>query len=146
MSFKFMFIKNEVSWIPNKHYSGVYGLLKLILPRLLPETLEKVRSYISPPPPPRELWSNVQYIQTTVAKLCLFFPLQIIVLDTDIIFATDIAELWELFSEQNDKKVMKIFFFLGLDSQSYKTTLDLQIRTSQTANNIIYPTWRTYIF
>ena len=50
MSFKFMFIKNEVSWIPNKHYSGVYGLLKLILPRLLPETLEKVRSYISSPP------------------------------------------------------------------------------------------------
>lgn len=62
-------LMNEVSWIPNKHYSGVYGLLKLILPRLLPETLEKI-----------------------------------IVLDTDIIFATDIAELWELFSEQNGKK------------------------------------------
>ncbi|KAK0183505.1 hypothetical protein PV327_001542 [Microctonus hyperodae] len=25
----------KVSWIPNKHYSGVYGLLKLILPEIL---------------------------------------------------------------------------------------------------------------
>lgn len=27
----------KVSWIPNKHYSGVYGLLKLILPEALSE-------------------------------------------------------------------------------------------------------------
>ena len=35
-------LQAEVSWIPNKHYSGVYGLMKLVLPRALPETLEKV--------------------------------------------------------------------------------------------------------
>ena len=60
---------SEVSWIPNKHYSGVYGLLKLTLTKLLPETIGRI-----------------------------------IVLDTDIIFATDIAELWELFSEQSAKQ------------------------------------------
>ena len=32
----------KVAWIPNKHYSGVYGLMKLTLPKTLPETLEKV--------------------------------------------------------------------------------------------------------
>ena len=26
----------DVAWIPNKHYSGVYGLLKLTLPKILP--------------------------------------------------------------------------------------------------------------
>ena len=31
-------------------------------------------------------------------------------LDTDIIFATDIGELWELFTEQNDKKVNEHIF------------------------------------
>lgn len=28
----------KVSWIPNKHYSGVYGLLKLILPEAIAES------------------------------------------------------------------------------------------------------------
>lgn len=55
-------LQGEVSWIPNKHYSGVYGLMKLVLPRALPDTLDKV-----------------------------------IVLDTDITFASDIAELWRIF-------------------------------------------------
>ncbi|GCC18332.1 hypothetical protein chiPu_0017895 [Chiloscyllium punctatum] len=52
-------LKPEVSWIPNKHYSGIYGLMKLVLTKTLPASLERV-----------------------------------IVLDTDITFATDIAELW----------------------------------------------------
>uniref|UniRef100_A0A8B9ZJ37 LARGE xylosyl- and glucuronyltransferase 2 n=1 Tax=Anas platyrhynchos TaxID=8839 RepID=A0A8B9ZJ37_ANAPL len=52
-------LKPEVSWIPNKHYSGIYGLMKLTLTKALPSNLSKV-----------------------------------IVLDTDITFATDIAELW----------------------------------------------------
>ncbi|XP_037086454.1 LARGE xylosyl- and glucuronyltransferase 1-like [Pollicipes pollicipes] len=56
-------ITDEVDWVPNKHYSGVYGLVKLMLPKVLPVTLRKA-----------------------------------IVLDTDITFATDIAELWRLFS------------------------------------------------
>ena len=32
----------QVAWIPNKHYSGVYGLMKLTLPKTLPASLEKV--------------------------------------------------------------------------------------------------------
>eukprot|EP00096_Caligus_rogercresseyi_P012646 TRINITY_DN5364_c0_g1_i1.p1 TRINITY_DN5364_c0_g1~~TRINITY_DN5364_c0_g1_i1.p1 ORF type:complete len:743 (+),score=142.12 TRINITY_DN5364_c0_g1_i1:258-2231(+) len=28
-------ISNEVSWVPNKHYSGIYGLLKLTIPKVL---------------------------------------------------------------------------------------------------------------
>eukprot|EP00063_Salmo_salar_P069829 XP_014044664.1 PREDICTED: glycosyltransferase-like protein LARGE1 [Salmo salar] len=55
-------LKAEVSWIPNKHYSGIYGLMKLVLTKTLPPDLQKV-----------------------------------IVLDTDITFATDIAELWAVF-------------------------------------------------
>uniref|UniRef100_A0A8C6WSP4 LARGE xylosyl- and glucuronyltransferase 1 n=1 Tax=Neogobius melanostomus TaxID=47308 RepID=A0A8C6WSP4_9GOBI len=55
-------LKSEVSWIPNKHYSGIYGLMKLVLTKTLPSALQKV-----------------------------------IVLDTDITFATDIAELWAVF-------------------------------------------------
>lgn len=54
----------EVSWIPNKHYSGIYGLMKLTLTKALPSNLSKV-----------------------------------VVLDTDITFATDIAELWAVFGK-----------------------------------------------
>ena len=34
-------VVDEVSWIPNKHYSGIFGLLKLTLPKILPKHLEK---------------------------------------------------------------------------------------------------------
>jgi len=57
-------LQPEVSWIPNKHYSGIYGLMKLTLTKALPSNLSKV-----------------------------------IVLDTDITFATDIAELWAVFGK-----------------------------------------------
>ena len=33
---------HKISWIPNKHYSGVYGLLKLIILEILPKHIEKV--------------------------------------------------------------------------------------------------------
>ncbi|KAM6335936.1 xylosyl- and glucuronyltransferase LARGE2 [Podargus strigoides] len=64
-------LKPEVSWIPNKHYSGIYGLMKLTLTKALPTNLSKV-----------------------------------IVLDTDITFATDIAELWAVFGKFSDKQVI----------------------------------------
>lgn len=64
-------LTSEVAWIPNKHYSGVYGLLKLTLPKLLPQSLDKV-----------------------------------IVLDTDVTFSADIAELWAVFSSFSDKQVI----------------------------------------
>ncbi|KAA8580453.1 hypothetical protein FQN60_005988 [Etheostoma spectabile] len=60
-------LKSEVSWIPNKHYSGIYGLMKLVLTKTLPSDLQRV-----------------------------------IVLDTDITFATDIAELWAVFHKFKD--------------------------------------------
>ncbi|GAB6029780.1 LARGE xylosyl- and glucuronyltransferase 2 [Chamberlinius hualienensis] len=64
-------IQNDVSWIPNKHYSGVFGLMKLTLPRTLPDNLAKV-----------------------------------IVLDTDVTFASDISELWKHFSRFGDKQAI----------------------------------------
>ncbi|KAL1459095.1 hypothetical protein WDU94_011103 [Cyamophila willieti] len=64
-------VVDDVSWIPNKHYSGVYGLLKLTLPKVLPETLSKT-----------------------------------IVLDTDVIFATDIAQLWQLFTQLRHRQTI----------------------------------------
>lgn len=35
-------VVDDVSWVPNKHYSGIYGLLKLTLPKILPQNLHKV--------------------------------------------------------------------------------------------------------
>ncbi|XP_069888135.1 xylosyl- and glucuronyltransferase LARGE2 isoform X2 [Dipodomys merriami] len=64
-------LKPQISWIPNKHYSGLYGLMKLVLPLALPPSLARV-----------------------------------IVLDTDVTFASDIAELWALFAHFSDKQVI----------------------------------------
>ena len=64
-------VVNDVSWIPNKHYSGVFGLLKLTLPKILPSTLEDV-----------------------------------IILDTDVTFATDIGKLWTVFRKFNKKQAL----------------------------------------
>uniref|UniRef100_A0A8C5E6N7 LARGE xylosyl- and glucuronyltransferase 1 n=1 Tax=Gouania willdenowi TaxID=441366 RepID=A0A8C5E6N7_GOUWI len=64
-------LKSEVSWIPNKHYSGIYGLMKLVLTKALPSDLQRV-----------------------------------IVLDTDITFATDIAELWAVFHKFKGQQVL----------------------------------------
>uniref|UniRef100_A0A4W3K9S0 LARGE xylosyl- and glucuronyltransferase 1 n=1 Tax=Callorhinchus milii TaxID=7868 RepID=A0A4W3K9S0_CALMI len=64
-------LKSEVSWIPNKHYSGIYGLMKLVLTKTLPASLERV-----------------------------------IVLDTDITFATDIAELWTVLHKFKGQQVL----------------------------------------
>ncbi|XP_022363252.1 LARGE xylosyl- and glucuronyltransferase 2 isoform X4 [Enhydra lutris kenyoni] len=64
-------LKPHVSWIPNKHYSGLYGLMKLVLPAALPPDLARV-----------------------------------IVLDTDVTFASDIAELWALFAHFSDEQVI----------------------------------------
>jgi glycosyltransferase-like protein LARGE len=35
-------VVDDVAWVPNKHYSGIYGLLKLTLPKVLPSSLHKV--------------------------------------------------------------------------------------------------------
>ncbi|KAM9220831.1 xylosyl- and glucuronyltransferase LARGE2 isoform 3-T3 [Dugong dugon] len=64
-------VRSQVSWIPNTHYSGLYGLLKLVLPDALPPDLARV-----------------------------------IVLDTDITFASDIAELWAFFAHFSDKQMI----------------------------------------
>ncbi|KAK3720770.1 hypothetical protein QZH41_011788, partial [Actinostola sp. cb2023] len=63
--------EDKVKWIPNKHYSGVFGLMKLVLTEALPEALDKV-----------------------------------VVLDTDIIFASDVAELWRLLDNLTGKKAI----------------------------------------
>ncbi|KAK2569201.1 Xylosyl- and glucuronyltransferase LARGE1 [Acropora cervicornis] len=62
-------LKEKVSWIPNKHYSGIFGLMKLVLTEALPQSLDKV-----------------------------------VVLDTDVIFASDIAELWRIFDQLTGKQ------------------------------------------
>ena len=64
----------HVKWIANTHYSGVFGLAKLTLPSLLPETLNSV-----------------------------------IVLDTDIMLAADIGELWMYARElKRSKKLLAL--------------------------------------
>lgn len=68
-------VESDISWIPNKHYSGIYGLMKLTLVKILPKDLD-----------------------------------QVIVLDTDITFATDIAELWSLFNKFQDSQVLTRIF------------------------------------
>lgn len=39
--------------------------------------------------------------------------LQVVVLDTDVIFASDIAELWRIFDQLTGKKVSTDFLFKG---------------------------------
>ncbi|KAL4664933.1 hypothetical protein H8959_005134 [Pygathrix nigripes] len=76
-------LKSEVSWIPNKHYSGIYGLMKLVLTKTLPANLERV-----------------------------------IVLDTDITFATDIAELWAVFHKFKEDLKRSLWLTCGDDLKS----------------------------
>ena len=38
-------LQDKVSWIPNKHYSGIFGLMKLVLTEVLPQSLDKVWSW-----------------------------------------------------------------------------------------------------
>jgi len=64
-------LQEKVSWIPNKHYSGIFGLMKLVLTEAIPQSLDKV-----------------------------------VVLDTDVIFASDIAELWRIFDQLTGKKAI----------------------------------------
>ncbi|XP_026751626.1 xylosyl- and glucuronyltransferase LARGE2s-like [Galleria mellonella] len=63
----------QVRWIPNSHYSGIYGLVKLLFPSILPNSLK-----------------------------------QVIVLDSDLTFLCDIAELWNLFRNMSNDQ------FIGL--------------------------------
>lgn len=60
----------EVKWIPNSHYSGIFALVKLLFPDILPESLR-----------------------------------QVVVLDSDLTFLCDIAELWAMFRNMTDKQV-----------------------------------------
>lgn len=76
-------VVSDISWIPNKHYSGIYGLMKLTLVKILPKDLDKV-----------------------------------IVLDTDITFATDIAELWSLFHKFQDSQVLIHIFKIKQNSSN----------------------------
>lgn len=34
-------LQEKVSWIPNKHYSGIFGLMKLVLTEAIPQSLDK---------------------------------------------------------------------------------------------------------
>nr|XP_002128775.1 LARGE xylosyl- and glucuronyltransferase 2-like [Ciona intestinalis] len=62
---------DEVSWIPNKHYSGVYGLMKLTILTVLPANVGKI-----------------------------------IVLDTDLIFAHDVTEIWQYFDKFGENEAI----------------------------------------
>ena len=55
-------IIHDVSWIMTTHYSGIFGLMKLALNKVLPQDVKRV-----------------------------------IVLDTDIVLASDISQLWKVF-------------------------------------------------
>lgn len=55
----------DVRWVPNTHYSGVFGLLKLLFPKIIPVSVTN----------------------------------KIIILDTDLIFLSDIYELWKMFEK-----------------------------------------------
>ena len=84
-------IASQVSWIPNRHYSGIFGLMKLILPDVLPPSLTRV-----------------------------------LVLDTDVTFATDIADLWDLFPDMlgDAKQVNKNTFRSVKNSEGRNNSRD----------------------
>ncbi|XP_062528123.1 xylosyl- and glucuronyltransferase LARGE2s isoform X2 [Bombyx mori] len=61
---------SEVRWIPNSHYSGVYALVKLLFPDILPENLDRI-----------------------------------IVLDSDLTFLSDVAEIWRMFRNMTNEQI-----------------------------------------
>lgn len=61
---------SQVKWIQNSHYSGIYALVKLLFPEILPPSLHRV-----------------------------------IVLDSDLTFLSDVAELWAMFRNMTDEQV-----------------------------------------
>ncbi|XP_013171453.1 PREDICTED: glycosyltransferase-like protein LARGE2 isoform X2 [Papilio xuthus] len=61
---------SQVRWVPNSHYSGIYALVKLLFPDILPDTLQ-----------------------------------QVIVLDSDLTFLCDIAELWNIFNNMTENQL-----------------------------------------
>lgn len=62
---------DDVRWVPNSHYSGIYGLMKLQFPKIIPKDVTN----------------------------------RIIILDTDLIFTSDIYELWRFFDSFNYQQV-----------------------------------------
>lgn len=79
-----------IDWIPNRHYSGIYGLMKLTLTEILPESLDKI-----------------------------------IVLDTDVFFLANIAELWSQFHNHSEKQAIGLVenqskWYLGSLFRNYK--------------------------
>lgn len=66
---------SQVRWIPNSHYSGIYALVKLLLPDILPASLT-----------------------------------QVIVLDSDLTFLCDIAELWMVFRNMTRNQVSMLIW------------------------------------
>ncbi|KAH9637490.1 hypothetical protein HF086_010901 [Spodoptera exigua] len=64
---------SQVQWIRNSHYSGIYALVKLLFPDILPDSIS-----------------------------------QAIVLDSDLTFLCDVAELWAMFRNMTDDQ------FIGL--------------------------------
>lgn len=130
-------LQSYVSWIPNKHYSGVYGLMKLTLPSTLPVTLDKVWTFSSPcflllivlcpslallsvlrfP----FLHSSINLYVITINKLSSQSSStnQVIVLDTDITFASDVAELWSMFRKFAGKQVTLEFSLRFIRGMSF---------------------------
>lgn len=92
-------VKPDISWIPNRHYSGVYGLMKLTLPKTLPASMNKVRIYFF------FVLLRMIFNMTNLWMTNVFLYFQVIVLDTDVTFATDIAELWKIFRVLRGKQV-----------------------------------------
>ncbi|XP_065909688.1 xylosyl- and glucuronyltransferase LARGE2s-like [Dysidea avara] len=76
----------RVTMIDNAHYSGVYGLMKLVLPEALPVSLS-----------------------------------QVIVLDTDLTFTTDVTLLWRIMSKM--KGLSKLLGLVENQSDWYLGTL-----------------------
>eukprot|EP00794_Sanderia_malayensis_P017939 gene17939-19730_t len=82
--------KPFIDWIPNRHYSGIYGLMKLTLTELLPDSLDRT-----------------------------------IVLDTDVFFLADIAELWSQFHNFTKRQAVGLVenqskWYLGNLFKNYK--------------------------
>uniref|UniRef100_A0A5S6QQW4 Glycosyltransferase-like protein LARGE2 n=1 Tax=Trichuris muris TaxID=70415 RepID=A0A5S6QQW4_TRIMR len=64
-------ILEKVAWMPNSHYSGVFGLIKLILIDILPQNIDKV-----------------------------------LVLDSDVLVLSDLADLWSVFKRFNSTQML----------------------------------------
>ncbi|KAF8375179.1 hypothetical protein PRIPAC_81608, partial [Pristionchus pacificus] len=86
--------RSRVDWVPNKHYSAIYGLIRLTIPDMLPVDVKEVKVNRS----------EIGKAETQLAKSLSFR--NVLFLDTDLIVLDDIAPMFIAFKGSNESVML----------------------------------------